>query len=56
MPDTNYDKFNLVVSTLFLNKWYLKKSTFFENDPYNCTRADLCSILLKAKYEGKIVI
>ena len=33
MPDTNYDKFNLVVSTLFLNKWYLKKSTFFENDP-----------------------
>lgn len=35
MPDTNYDKFNLVVSTLFLNKWYLKKSTFFENDPYN---------------------
>lgn len=34
MPDTNYDKFNLVVSTLFLNKWYLKKSTFFENDPY----------------------
>ena len=36
MPDTNYDKFNLVVSTLFLNKWYLKKSTFFENDPYTC--------------------
>lgn len=34
MPDTNYDTFNLVVSTLFLNKWYLKKSTFFENDPY----------------------
>lgn len=34
MPDTNYDKFNLVVSTLFLNKWYLKKSTFFENDPH----------------------
>lgn len=34
MPNTNYDKFSLVVSTLFLNKWYLKKSTFFENDPY----------------------
>lgn len=34
MPNTKYDKFNLVVSTLFLNKWYLKKSTFLENDPY----------------------
>lgn len=45
MPDTNYDKFNLVVSTLFLNKWYLKKSTFFENDPYD-------NILLKYVYNS----
>lgn len=32
MFDINYDKFNLVVSILFLNKWYLKKFIFFEND------------------------
>lgn len=44
MPDTNYDKFNLVVSTLFLNKWYLKKSTFFENDPYMFTSTDNANV------------
>lgn len=43
MPDTNYDKFNLVVSTLFLNKWYLKKSTFFENDPYDTACLSTCN-------------
>lgn len=48
MPDTNYDKFNLVVSTLFLNKWYLKKSTFFENDPYD-------NILLKYVYNSDLI-
>lgn len=35
MPSTKYDKFNLVVSTFFFYKWYLRKSTFLRMTLYD---------------------